>query len=245
MIESTRRRSLVDHLRSPLDDLLTGLESALARGGKAFLPLALGLLAGWWIYVPVHELLHVAGCRLAGGSVTRLEIDELYGGALLARLFDFVEPGSEYAGRLSGFDTGGSDLVYLATDLAPFVFTLFPAIWLLRRAGRRGSALAFGALLPWALAPFLSLSGDAYEIGSLVARQLPPWSAPALGELLVGDDVAKKWSEIAAAGSAAPWGGFALACALGVAWASATYGLGSAIAARLGERPRRLAPVRR
>jgi hypothetical protein len=41
--------------------------------------------------------------------VWRLEIDPLYGGALLARWLPFVEAGGEYAGRLSGFDTAGSD----------------------------------------------------------------------------------------------------------------------------------------
>ena len=128
----------------------------------------------------MHELLHAAACRASGGEVTRLEIDRLYGGALLARVFPFVVPASEYAGRLSGFNTRGSDLIYLATDLGPFLLTLFPGVWALRRAAAARSAALFGAALPFALAPFLSLTGDAYEIGSILATRLPPWAAPAV-----------------------------------------------------------------
>ena len=124
--------------------------------------------------------MHAAACEATGGGVTRLEIDRLYGGALLARAFPFVVPASEYAGRLSGFDTRGSDLIYLATDLGPFLLTLFPGVWALRRAARARRAALFGAALPFALAPFLSLSGDAYEIGSILVTRLPPWTAPAM-----------------------------------------------------------------
>src|SRR5262249_2715862 len=76
-----------------------------------------GMLAGWWIYVPVHELLHAAGCRLTGGGVTRLEIGAVYGGALLSRVLPFVVAGGEDAGRLSGFDTHRSDRIYLPPAL--------------------------------------------------------------------------------------------------------------------------------
>ena len=111
----------------PALDLLRG-EARCVRRPLDLLALALGLAAGWFVYVPVHELLHAAGCATTGGTVTRLEIAPLYGGALLARIFPFVVPGGDYAGRLSGFDTRGNDLVYLATDLAPFVLTLLPGV---------------------------------------------------------------------------------------------------------------------
>jgi len=52
--------------------------------------------------------------------VSRLEIDPLYGADALARIFPFVSPGGAYAGRLSGFDTRGSDWIYWLTDLAFF-----------------------------------------------------------------------------------------------------------------------------
>jgi hypothetical protein len=199
-------------------DVFHGLDRCLAL---------LGLAAGWWVYVPLHELLHAAACLLAGGEVTRLEIAPQYGGALLARIFPFVVAGGEYAGRLSGFDTGGSDLVYLATDLGPFVLTLFPGIWLLRGAGTAGRPFRFGLSLPFALAPFLSLTGDAYEIGSILVRG---------GETLRGDDLVKKAQELAALPEP-PWGGFILAALAGIVWAVLTCAAGGAVARALGRGP--------
>ncbi|MFL6231500.1 MAG: hypothetical protein ACJ76N_00030 [Thermoanaerobaculia bacterium] len=220
----------------PFTDVLNGLDRCLDRGARGLLLAALGLLAGWWIYVPVHELSHAAACRATGGEVTRLEIDRIYGGALLARALPFVVPASQYAGRLSGFDTRGSDLIYLATDLGPFLLTLFPGVWALRRAAAAGKAALFGAALPFALAPFLSLGGDAYEIGSILATRLPPWTAPAARSLLRGDDLGKKIGALAAI-PGAPWGGALLAVLLGALWAFLTYGLGSGIARALGQPP--------
>ncbi|HEV7508990.1 MAG TPA: hypothetical protein VGS07_29210 [Thermoanaerobaculia bacterium] len=221
----------------PVRDALLGLDRCLDSGLRGLAFVALGLFAGWWLYVPLHELLHAAACRVAGGQVSRLEIEALYGGALLARMFPFVVPASDYAGRLSGFNTRGSDLIYLATDLGPFVLTLFPGVWALRRAAAARRPLLFGVALPFALAPFLSLTGDAYEIGSILVTRLPPWAAPAVRELLRGDDLGKKVSTLAGMVGpvGAPWGGAALAVAIGVLWAFLTYGLGSAVARRLGQ----------
>jgi hypothetical protein len=218
----------------PFADVVRGLDRCLDRGARSLIVIALGLLAGWWIYVPLHELLHAAACLAAGGGVTRLEIDRLYGGAILSRLFPFVVPASEYAGRLSGFDTRGSDWIYLATDLGPFVLTLFPGVWALRRAAAARNALLFGAALPFALAPFLSLTGDAYEIGSIVVTRLPPWS----GSMLRGDDLLKKLEELARI-PGAPWGGALLAALLGVLWAFLTYALGDLAARGLGKRDKK------
>jgi hypothetical protein len=218
-------------LTLPFRDALYGLDRCLDSGLRGLVMAALGLLAGWWVYVPLHELLHAAACRLAGGAVTRLEIDRIYGGALLAHIFPFVTPASEYAGRLSGFNPRGSDLIYLATDLGPFVLTL-PGVWLLRRAAETRRPAVFGAALPFALAPFLSLTGDAYEIGSILATRLPPWSASR--ELLRGDDVTKVASALAGI-PGAPWGGALLALLLGVAWAFLTYCAGHLVARWLGQ----------
>ena len=214
----------------PITDLLRGQQRTLARP-RDLAWLLCGLLAGWWVYVPLHELLHAFGCWAAGGAVTRLEVDPLYGGALLARLFPWVVAGGEYAGRLSGFDTHGSDAVYLVTDLAPFVLTLF-GVWALRRAARARRPGLFGAAAPFALAPLLSLSGDAYEIGSILVTRLPAWSDAAA--LLRGDDVSLVFARVAAA-PVPPWGGFAAAVTAGVLWACATYGLAGAVARALGE----------
>ncbi len=222
------------HLAAPLRDLLDGLDRVLDGRGRRLLAVFAGLAAGWWVYVPLHELLHAAGCALAGGRVDRLEIDPLYGAALLARVFPFVHPGGEYAGRLSGFDTGGSDLVYLATDLAPFLLALLPGLWAVRLAARRESPFWFGAALPAAYSPWLSATGDAYEIGSLSVAQLPLWRAERA--LLVGDDLVLRARELAAA-AAPPWGGYLLAAVVGLVWAAATTAFASALAARLGQQP--------
>src|SRR5947199_2147319 len=180
----------------PFRDTVRGLDRCLHAGVRGLALAALGLVAGWWLYVPLHELLHAAACRAAGGRVSRLEIDAVYGGAVLARVFPFVVPASDYAGRLSGFDTRGSDLIYLATDLGPFVLTLFPGVWALRQAAARQPlrSLLFGPSLPFALAPFLSLTGDAYEIGSILVTRLPPWAPPAVPGPLRGHDLGKKVS---------------------------------------------------
>ncbi|HLX10057.1 MAG TPA: hypothetical protein VKY89_19560 [Thermoanaerobaculia bacterium] len=222
----------------PLTDTWRGLDRCLERGALALAWVGAGLLAGWWLYVPAHELLHAAACAAAGGEVRRLEIAPLYGGAVLARLLPFVAAGGDYAGRLSGFDTRGSDLVYLATDLGPFALTLVPGVWWLRRAARGRRAFAFGASLPVALAPLLSLTGDAYEIGSILITRLPAWAAPASRQLLRGDDLWRRLAAIAAAGVPPRWPlwlGALLAAGAGLAWALLTYGAGAALAALAGE----------
>jgi hypothetical protein len=217
----------------PFTDLLRGQQRTLARPRDLAWLLA-GVVVGWWLYVPLHELLHAFGCLATGGRVWRLEVDPLYGGALLARLFPWVVAGGPYAGRLEGFDTGGSDAVYLATDLAPFLLTLFPGVWALRRAARARRPALFGLAAPFALAPFLSLTGDAYEIGSVLVTRLPAWRLAAA--LLRGDDAALVFERLAAVPSP-PWGGFVAALLLGAAWAWTTYGLGGAVARALGEPP--------
>ena len=226
---------------TPWLDLLRGQASCLGRA-RDLLWLLLGVAAGWWVYVPVHELLHAAGCLAAGGEVTRLEIAPVYGGGLLARVFPFVVAGGEYAGRLAGFDTHGSDFVYLATDLAPFVLTLFPGVWLLRLAARKRLAFPFGASLPFALAPFLSAPGDAYEIGSVIVTRLGPRARPAARALLRGDDLARVALGVEAAGGGVLlWTGLAAATAVGLFWAFLTYGAGGLVASALGQRPMRQA----
>lgn len=130
------------------------------------------LVAAWFLYVPVHELLHAAGCSLAGGSVTRLEIAPQYGGTLLARLFPLVVAGGDYAGRLSGFDTHGSDLIYLATDFAPYVLSVLVGVPLMRICTRRRRPVLFGVAVVIGLAPFYNAFGDYYEMGSIITTRV-------------------------------------------------------------------------
>lgn len=198
--------------------------------------LLFGLLVGWWLYVPLHELLHAAGCALTGGTVERLQISPLYGGHLLAAVFPWVEAGGEYAGRLAGFDTGGNDWIYLATDLAPYLLTLFPGVWALRLAARGGRRFLFAFFLPFAFAPLVSLAGDAYEIGALLVVNLPAWNGAAARALILGDDLLRQAGRLVGEGGAA-WTGFALATTFGTLWAFLTYAAGSGIATVLGQRP--------
>lgn len=148
-----------------------GLETVSARGRspvRALLTVACSMAIAWWVYVPIHELLHAGACLALGGEVEELEIGRPYGGALLERIVPFVRAGEGYAGRLSRFDTGGSDLVYVATDAAPYGLTVLGAFPLLRRARRLRSAALLGPALVLVAAPVMSLTGDYYEMGSIL-----------------------------------------------------------------------------
>jgi hypothetical protein len=124
---------------------------------------------------------------LGGGSVTKLEIQATYGGQVLSQIFPFVRVGGDYAGRLSGFETGNSDLIYALTVYFPFLFSLlgFPAlVW----AARKKSNLFLGLVVPWAGAPVVSITGDFLELGTLLLFQL--WPGPVnIHRLLISDDL--------------------------------------------------------
>ncbi|MGE3297422.1 MAG: hypothetical protein AB7I68_08700 [Porticoccaceae bacterium] len=226
-----------DNRRRLWPTLLAGVERTLDLGWRGWLVLALGVAAGWWLYVPLHELAHALGCLAAGGEVTRLEIAPEYGAAWLARWLPFVAVGSDYAGQLTGFDTGGHDGVYLATVLAPYLLTLFPGVPALlvcaRRAGLAATA-GFGASLPWALAPVLSLSGDYYEAGSILASRAGAALTDA-GAVAVAtwrsDDLFRLVAELAGRGALDGFNavGIAAGLVLGILLALATLWLGTAI----------------
>lgn len=230
-------------LLSPFDDLLAALGAALPDPPWAGLVAALGgFAAAWWVYVPVHELLHAFGCIVTGGSVTRLEIDARYGAALLQRLFPFVAVGSEYAGQLTGFDTRGNDLIYLATDFTPFLLTILIGVPLLlaaARTTRRGvrSSFLLGVALPVALAPFTNLAGDYYEMGSILLSRA---ALPLVPGLDLGrwrsDDLLKTANELLFQGAFRVTDLVGLTCGalLGAVLAWTTYGLGRTFAGWLG-----------
>lgn len=158
----------------PLDDLRAAMESQVVRSPYPFRTMLLMLGAGvisWWVYVPVHELLHALGCYATGGTVGELQIAPEYGGAWFARLLPFVSSGGNYAGRLSGFDTHGSDLVYLATDALPFVLTVVVGVPLLKGCAVGRRPLRFGVAFVLAMAPFYCLTGDYYEMGSILTTR--------------------------------------------------------------------------
>ncbi len=226
-------------MRAPLDDYLAGLSVLLPHGTWRTLVLVLLAAAvSWWIYVPVHELAHAFGCLASGGEVTRLEIDAVYGAAWLRQIFPFVAVGSDYAGQLTGFDTHGSDWIYLATDVAPFVLTILIGVPLLRYAATiKGwrCALAFGSAIPLAFAPFISVPGDFYEMGSIIVSRVAFWFGGPPVERWRSDDVFQLAGQLVSQGGTwSDWLAIALALALGLVLAIAVYAAGSGWAAVLG-----------
>ncbi len=198
-----------------------------------------GLLVGVLLYVPIHELLHAAGCVLVGGEVTEIEISPTYGGRFLARLIPVVSTETEYAGRLSGFDVGGSSLRLLAIDFAPYLLTVFPGVPLLRRLQRRRRAWLVAPALLLALAPWLSLPGDYYEMGSTVVTGVlglagQDWSALRSDDLLLL--CTALWKNPADFGAAGLVRGWAAGCIVAMSFltgfllAGATYVAGSRLA---------------
>lgn len=229
----------------PVRDYLAALTTCLRTVRlPSVLVIAVTAVACWWIYVPIHELLHAFGCWVTGGDVTRLEIDALYGAALLQRVFPFVAVGSAYAGQLTGFDTHGNDLTYLATDFVPFLLTVLIGVPLLHAAARDRhrplrASIMLGAALPIAYAPFVSITGDYYEMGSIIVSRIVTLGDPSFPVARWrSDDLFKLVGELFPAGAPAGVGdaaGVAAALLLGVALAFATYGLGALWARLLGE----------
>lgn len=224
-----------DNRRRLWPALLAGVDHTLDLGWRGWLALVLGTAAGWWVYVPLHELAHAFGCLAAGGEVSRLELAPEYGAALLARWLPFVAVGSDYAGQLTGFDTGGRDGVYLATVLSPYLLTLFPGVPALLLCARRTGLAAtagFGASLPWGLAPVLSLSGDYYEAGSILASRAGAVFADVESvEIWRSDDLFRLVADLSGRGAldGVNSAGIAAGLALGIVLAVATLWLGTAV----------------
>jgi hypothetical protein len=227
-------KMLIHILILPFEDFLSGLERSLEKSAPVHIALiVITFAAAWWVYVPIHELCHAFGCMLGGGTVTELQISPNYGGAILAKLFPFVTSGSEYAGQLTGFDTGGSDLTYLLTDFFPFLLTIFIGVPLLRSASRSAplsASIKLGISLPIAFAPFISFSGDYYEMGSIVISRIASVYDPSL-ELgrWRSDDLFKLSEKLFFSDS--PYGagdiaGVVLSFILGIVLIYATYFLG-------------------
>ncbi|MCK5391953.1 MAG: hypothetical protein KAJ31_05955 [Deltaproteobacteria bacterium] len=218
----------------PFEDFLSGLESCFSKFSPFYIiALIISFLVSWWIYVPLHELGHALGCILGGGTVSKLEISPMYGASFLKEIFPFVSVGSDYAGQLTGFDTKGSDLIYLLTDFFPFLLTIFIGVPLLRSAARSKplwAAIKLGLGLPLAFAPFISFSGDYYEMGSIIISKIANLISPAIKiTRWRSDDLFKLAGEIFFSGS--PYGlvdiiGVALSFLLGIVLIYATYMLG-------------------
>lgn len=229
----------------PVKDVVACLNclAAHARPYRAMGVTVAAMVVTWFIYVPIHELLHVLGCLGTGGTVSRLEVAPQYGGHLLAKWFDFVVCGGEYAGRLSGFDWKGSDLIYLATDFGPYILTVVIGIPLLKLCTRRSRPLLLGAAVVVGLAPFYNVIGDYYEMGSVIITRVV--TVVSGGETIAfegirSDDIFKlagdlclRPSELGLEGAATIVVGAALilmSFLLGIVLAFVTYALGSLFA---------------
>lgn len=160
--------------RQPFDDVIQCLERlvTIKRPGVLMVGLLFVGIVTWFLYVPIHELLHAAGCVVTGGSIWELEIQVHYFGGVLSKIFPWVTTGGEYAGRLTGFDTHGSDLIYLATDFAPFLLTVIVGVPLLKLCGRRKRPVLFAVAVVLGLAPFYNIQGDYFEMGSICTTRI-------------------------------------------------------------------------
>ena len=165
------------------------LDQLMSRGKMIdVLWLTLSMIVAWFIYTPIHELLHVAGCRLTGGTVTELALAPEYGAHLLKKIFPFIHPESNYAGQLTGFTTP-SRLSYFVTDMLPYVLSLFGLPVLHWATQKKWVWLAgLGYLL--AFIPFMSIPGDLYEAVSLYVSPFGELiTYPGLEGYLISDDV--------------------------------------------------------
>jgi hypothetical protein len=237
----------LDYLRECLDRIADGPRPYVAL---AVLPFSMTL--AWFVYVPIHELLHAFGCVAAGGTVSKLEIQAMYGGGLLAGIFDFVVAESEYAGRLSGFDTHGSDWVYLSTVAAPYLLTVLLGVPALRLCAMRSRPFLFGPAVVVSLAPFYSVPGDYYEMGSILSTRVATWLTVGAGAEPVfagvrSDDLVALIGDVSANPAALGLGGgseiavayalIALSLVVAVLLAFATFSLGGIVArASIGSR---------
>jgi len=161
-------------VRRPIEDVAAALGpiAQAKRPLAALMTMTISLVGCWFLYVPIHELMHAGGCLAAGGSVTELQIAPQYGGPWLARWIPFVVSGGNYAGRLSGFETHGHDLTYLATDFAPYLLTILLGVPMIRLCAHRWRPVLLGVSVVVAMAPIYGLFGDYYEMGSTITTGL-------------------------------------------------------------------------
>ncbi len=156
-------------------DITSGLLNPIQQAEKASrlgLPVIISLIFFWFIYVPIHELLHVAGCVFSGGTVSELIMGKEYGADFLQKIFPFIVPqSSAYAGRVTGFDPNG-DLGYFLTVFCPFTLTILPGVWLFLQAARHKTMWLMGPGIILGFTPFLNLTGDYFEMGTIFSTRI-------------------------------------------------------------------------
>ena len=230
------KQKVAELLSSPWRDFLSAMDASSRRSPPlSIIIVFFCLLISWWIYVPTHELLHALGCMIGGGRVSRLEISPVYGAAFLRHFFPFISVGSEYAGQLTGFDTFGSDSTYFLTDFFPYLLTIILGVPLLKSAFSKTAPFPFnsiklGIAIPIAYAPFVSVTGDYYEMGSIVISRLTVWAFPGFKPFYWRSDDALKLARQLFFSVQAPdirdVIGLSTAFLLAIALAFGTYGLG-------------------
>ncbi|MCB1051229.1 MAG: hypothetical protein H6510_05975 [Acidobacteria bacterium] len=170
---------------------LNSLESLMGKGQyKDLALLMVAFVAGFFVYTPIHELLHAGAALLFGGTVEELAISPEYGGALLAKVFPFVVTESEYAGQLSGFSVPNY-WAYAGVDWAPYLLSL-PGIALIAKAVQKQKTGLGGLGFLLAFIPVTQFSGDFFEMWSLIFTQIHEALDPALAPgAFVSDDAFK------------------------------------------------------
>ncbi|MBI5676877.1 MAG: hypothetical protein HZC48_13840 [Nitrospirae bacterium] len=220
----------------PLHDYFSGLKACLADFKVSYLiVIVIAFFASWWIYVPVHELFHAFGCMLGGGEVGTLNLSPIYGASFLKRFFPFISVGSEYAGQLTDFDTHNSYLTYLLTVFFPYLLTILIGIPLLKSVANNSTSpwincIKFGAALPIAFAPFISITGDYYEMGSIIVSRFASFLFSSFQvERWQSDDLFKLSKELFFSNDVVrigDIGGVILSFLLGIILAFVTYWIG-------------------
>ncbi|MCD4653975.1 hypothetical protein K8T06_08565 [bacterium] len=156
-------------------DLMSGFVQPFQKLDSIMLPgiiVLVSTIITWFIYVPIHELFHVGGCVFTGGTVSELVMGHEYGAAYLQNFFPFITPATtQYAGRVTGFEPNG-DLGYMITVFAPFLLTLFPGVWFLKKVYTKQKTWLLGPGIVMGLASFYNLTGDYFEMGTILSTRL-------------------------------------------------------------------------
>jgi hypothetical protein len=124
----------------------------------------------------------------------------------------------------------------------PFVLTVLVGVPLLHSAARDArplhAAVKLGAALPVAYAPFVSITGDYYEMGSILVSRLVHTIVPSLPlDRWRSDDLFKLISEISGGGGLSDAAGIGASFLVGVVLIFATYAAGVAVAQRFVRTP--------
>ena len=159
------------------------------------LVLLLVFFISFWVYVPIHELMHAFATILVGGEVRELAIDATYGGVFFAKIFPFVVSESDYAGQLTDFTTPNK-FAYFIVDMFPYLLSL-PGVLLIRLAAKYKRLWLFSLGFLLMLVPMTQIFGDFYEAASLGIGELMSLVNPNLDpDLIVSDDMFKLLGEI-------------------------------------------------